>query len=79
VMDRLLDGLTAEGVRLDYLRRHSHYRREGSTPLAISYSAPARQASKAATQDRNRTRGAQSDEAARQQRQRASRTVTQRG
>lgn len=79
VMDRLLDGLTAEGVRLDYLRRHSHYRREGSTPLAISYSAPVRQASKAATQDRNRTRGAQSDKAAHQQRQRASRTVMQRG
>jgi hypothetical protein len=79
VMDKLLSGLAEEGIRLDHLRRHSHYRREGSTPLAISYSAPAKQTSKAVTQGRNQSREVQSDEAARRRRQAVSRPVIQQG
>lgn len=36
VMDRILRGLAKEGVRLDDLRRRSHYRREGLTPVLLT-------------------------------------------
>jgi hypothetical protein len=40
VMDRILDGLAEEGVRLDDLRRRSHYRREGVTPVVLTDTPP---------------------------------------
>lgn len=40
VMDRIVRGLAEEGVRLDGLRRRSHYRREGLTPMLLTDTLP---------------------------------------
>lgn len=40
VMERLLAGLAEEGVRMDDVRRRSHYRREGVTPVVLTDTLP---------------------------------------
>lgn len=40
VMDKIMGGLAEEGVRLEGVRRRSHYRREGSIPVALTQPAP---------------------------------------
>jgi hypothetical protein len=75
VMDGILRGLAEEGVRLDSLRRRSHYRREGVTPILQTYTPPQRSVPKRPAQDKKTAEAERSTERLRRQQQRIPTTL----
>lgn len=69
VMDRILGGLGKNGVRLEGLRRRSHYRREGMTPVALTYTPPPQPAPQRSAEPRKMTEAERSRERLRRQQQ----------